>query len=270
MVEHAVSAVDWQGWLARWDAQQEGYISEREERFATMFDVLDVLLPPDFVAVDLGCGPGSLSRRLLDRFPRANVIALDMDPVLMTVGQNVHGTMKGRLRWVDADLADPAWSTRLGVDRVDAVLSTTALHWLTGDVLVRLYRALGTLVQEGGVFVDGDTIRFPPQLPTVRRLAAALEERLRQQSHDQQGVEDWEGWWRALEAEPALAEQFAERRRRFASRPLQPGKRFSGYPSEGTTSPVIDLHEAGLRNAGFREVATIWQRVESRVLLAVR
>jgi hypothetical protein len=33
---------------------------------------------------------------------------------------------------------------------------------------------------------------------------------------------------------------------------------------------VIDLHEAGLRNAGFREVATIWQRVESRVLLAIR
>ncbi|HYU16923.1 MAG TPA: class I SAM-dependent methyltransferase [Candidatus Acidoferrum sp.] len=235
-----------------------------------MLDVLEVLLPPDLVALDLGCGPGSLSRRLLDRFPRAHVVALDMDPVLMTIGQNVHGTVGGRLRWVDADLADPTWSTRLGVESVDAVLSTTALHWLTGDVLVRVYRQLGKLVREGGVFLDGDTIRFPPQLPTVRRLAAVLENRLRQDSHEQRGLEDWEGWWAALETESALAEQFAERRRRFAWRPLQPGKRFSGYPSEGDTSPVIDLHEAGLRNAGFREVATIWQRVESRVLVAIR
>jgi trans-aconitate methyltransferase len=51
--------VDWPAWLDRWDAQQTAYLPEREARFTVM--LLDVLLPPEFVAVDLGCGPGSLS-----------------------------------------------------------------------------------------------------------------------------------------------------------------------------------------------------------------
>ncbi len=37
--------------------------------------------------LDLGCGPGSLATRLLDRIPAATVIALDADPVLLAIGQ---------------------------------------------------------------------------------------------------------------------------------------------------------------------------------------
>jgi SAM-dependent methyltransferase len=264
------SALDWRRWLDRWDAQQAGYIPEREARFVTMFDVLEVMLPPEFLAVDLGCGPGSLARRLLDRFPGARCLAVDLDPVLLAMGQAVHGTIGGRLKWVDTDLREADWAGRLGTTRVDAVLSTTALHWLPSDVLARLYRQLGGLVREGGVFLDGDTIRFGPALPSFRQLGAALERRIRERAHTLQGVEDWEGWWAALEAEPATAELFAERRRRFAWRNLEPGKRFSAQPSDGPTSPIIDFHEAALRNAGFREVGVVWQRMEDRVLLAVR
>jgi len=38
-------ALDWQGWLRRWDAQQTGYIPDREDRFTAMLDVLEALLP---------------------------------------------------------------------------------------------------------------------------------------------------------------------------------------------------------------------------------
>jgi SAM-dependent methyltransferase len=264
------SALDWRRWLDRWDAQQAGYIPEREARFVVMFDVLEVMLPPEFLAVDLGCGPGSLARRLLDRFPGARCLAVDLDPVLLAMGQAVHGTIGGRLTWVDADLREADWAGRLGTTRVDAVLSTTALHWLPSDMLARLYRQLGGLVREGGVFLDGDTIRFGPALPSFRQLGATLEQRIRERAHTHRGVEDWEGWWAALEAEPAAAELFAERRRRFAWRNLEPGKRFSAQPSDGLTSPIIDFHEAALHNAGFREVRVVWQRMEDRVLLAVR
>jgi hypothetical protein len=101
-------------------------------------------------------------------------------------------------------------------------------------------------------------------------VAAVLEERTRRRSHDEQDIEDWERWWAALEAEPGLADLFAERQRRFAWCELEPGKRFSARPTQGATSPVIDLHEGALRNAGFREVGLIWQRVEDRVLMAIR
>ena len=45
--------VDWWDWLRRWDAQQEGYVPEREARFTAMFDALAELLPASFVALDL-------------------------------------------------------------------------------------------------------------------------------------------------------------------------------------------------------------------------
>ena len=57
--------INWAEWLRRWDAQQEGYVPEREARFAAMFDAVAELLPAAFVALDLGCGPGTLSQRLL-------------------------------------------------------------------------------------------------------------------------------------------------------------------------------------------------------------
>jgi len=62
--------VDWQSWLQRWDIQQTGYLSDRGARFKAMLDVLDALLPETFVALDLACGPGAISQRLLARFHR--------------------------------------------------------------------------------------------------------------------------------------------------------------------------------------------------------
>ena len=47
-------AIDWGDWLRRWDRQQTRYVPFREERFNAMFDAMEALLPPDFVALDLG------------------------------------------------------------------------------------------------------------------------------------------------------------------------------------------------------------------------
>jgi SAM-dependent methyltransferase len=106
--------IDWLDWLQRWDAQQEGYVPEREARFTAMFDALAALLPASFVALDLACGPGSISQRLLARFPGARAIAVDIDPVMLAIGQGAIGTMDGRLRWIEADLASPGWLGELG------------------------------------------------------------------------------------------------------------------------------------------------------------
>src|SRR5206468_2655808 len=88
----AVSTIDWHNWLHRWEAQQTGYLPNREARFDAMLDVLEALLPPDFVALDLCCGPGSISQRLLQRFPQARTVAVDLDPLLLAIGKAVLGT----------------------------------------------------------------------------------------------------------------------------------------------------------------------------------
>ena len=78
-------SVDWHQWLQPWDAQQTAYLPDREGRFRAMLDVLHILLPEEFTALDLACGPGAISQRLLARFPKAQSIAVDLDPVLLTM-----------------------------------------------------------------------------------------------------------------------------------------------------------------------------------------
>jgi len=250
--------LDWVAWLRRWDAQQTGYLPDREGRFNAMLDVLGALLPASFVALDLACGPGSISERLLARFPEARVVALDLDPVLLALGRGALGTVAGRLRWVEADLSRPRWLEALGEARVDAVLSTTALHWLSAKHLVHLYQQLATLLPEGGIFLNGDHMAFSPPHASFQRAANAIKERRHANAFTEQGGEDWARWWNALEQEPGTAELFAERARRFPSRDPE------------RLRPNHALHEAALLNAGFREVGTIWQNLDNRVLMAIR
>lgn len=254
---------DWARWLERWDAQQTGYLPDREARFGVMLDALEVLLPPGFAALDLCSGPGSISQRLLARFPGATCVAVDKDPLLLALGEGALGTLGGRLRWVDADVAVPGWPERVapGADtepQLDAVLSTTALHWLAPDRLVAVYRDLGRLLRPDGVFLNGDNMVFPPHAESFRRVGRALRERARVEAQERRGVESWDGWWAALREEPGLAPLLAERERRFASR------------DRSWANTGLALQRGALQDAGFREVGVLWQHGDNRVLMAVR
>ncbi len=250
--------LNWHEWMQRWDRQQSGYMPDREQRFTAMLDVLEALLPEQFVALDLACGSGSISQRLLNRFPHARCIAVDFDPILLLLGQNVLGDMQGRLRWVEADLRDPAWPTQLGVEQVDAVLSTTALHWLPAGTLVQVYHQLGKLVRPGGVVLNGDEYEFGQHMPTFRQVAETVPERVRRDVATQNGAEDWSTWWDRLKHEPGMEDLFAERQRRFIDE------------AHHGTHTLVELHEAALRDAGFREVGVIWQHMGNRVIMGVR
>ncbi len=251
--------VDWPEWLRRWDAQQEGYVPEREARFTAMFDALATLLPASFVALDLACGPGSISQRLLARFPEARAVAVDMDPVMLALGRGALGTVDGRLRWVELDLAEPDWLAALGETRVDAVLSSTALHWLWPDSLTRVYGDLAGLLPPGGLVLNADHMAFGPQSPTVARLSdRSLEREWSDAAFAARGIETAEQWWAALATAPGVEPLLAARARLFAGKQRQ------------ETPPDFDFHVAALREAGFREVETVWQVLSDRVLLAVR
>ena len=251
--------IDWSDWLRRWDAQQEGYVPEREARFTAMFDVLAELLPTSFVALDLACGPGSISQRLLARFPDAQVIAVDIDPVMLAIGRGALGTVDGRLRWIEADLASPDWLEALGETQLDAVLST--------------HRA--ALAGAGTV---------GPALPRPRSPAAARRPVPQRRQHGlQSSVADIRA------PEPACPRRAVDGRRLRGTRHRDGGAmvgrvhlgacvRAAADPAGGALrrqkaaglTSRLDVHVAALHDAGFREVGTIWQVLSSRVLLAVR
>lgn len=254
----ATETVAWNDWLRRWDAQQEVYIESRERRFEVMVSVLEALLPSEFLALDLAAGPGSASARMLRRLPGSRSIAVDTDPVLLRLGAGALGDHGGRLQWVQADLRDPAWVHTLGQDSFDAVISTTATHWLTPPELARVYRELARLLRPGGVLLNGDYLPLPAQLTRIRAAIKAVDEH-RQAAALARGSEAWQHWWDVLRDEPALRDAFAQRARLWPQ----------GVATE-ERSAGLAFHEAALLEAGFGEVGVVWQDLEERVLLALR
>ena len=166
-------------WINRWDAQQQLYMPDREERFTALIDAVEAGTGRnDPLVLDLGCGPGSLAVRLLDRIPGAHVVAIDSDPLLLTLGRAGYGDRAG-LRFADQDLRAPSWAGALALDRLaDAAVSTTALHWLDADALRGMYAQLATVLRPGGLLLDGDHLKEDEAAaPTLARLGEALTER---------------------------------------------------------------------------------------------
>lgn len=247
-----------QTWISGWEAQQDQFMPDREERFQIMFETLALMAGEGPMTVlDLGCGPGSLSVRLLERFPQARVVAVDLDPVLLKIGRETYAEHP-RLRFVSADLTDPGWTERLGLEEAPAAaLSTTALHWLHVRDLARLYRDLADLLRPGGVLLDGDHAHFP-DAPQLGKAASGLAAFLRQRrARALVAGQTWDGWWDSMRADPDLAAAFEERAR-------------LDYHHHRRDRPIDDAeHVELLEAAGFVEAGVIWQLGDDRVLAAV-
>ncbi|GAC1338356.1 MAG: class I SAM-dependent methyltransferase [Candidatus Dormibacteria bacterium] len=245
-------------WLRRWDAQQTRYIPHRPERFTAMVEALAALTGrSDPTVLDLGCGPGSLSARVLERLPDATLIAVDADPLLLEIGRRAFAGRQA-LHWLDADLRDPAWAERIDPLRlpVDAAVSSTALHWLDAGALGSLYATLGAVIRPGGAFIDADRLANGAAAPRLDGAARAVAEVLLGEGHPD--AESWTEWWTAVEADPAFADAVEERRRRAFEHP------------DDEAAPPLGTHLDGLRAAGFSEVGTVWQRGNDRILVAIR
>lgn len=250
--------------LARWDRQQEGYIEQREERFGVMFEILAHTFGDGFTVIDAACGPGSLSQRLLERFPSARVIAADADVMLLEMTRVALAPHAARVRVVEADLADPSWAGKILDAAQDmaapppvALVSTTALHWLSPGDLAEFYGAAGEILQPGGIVMNGDHMRFDARWPTLKEVAGSMRQRVEREAIVK-GEDDWAMWWERAERLPRLAPLKAARDAFYASRPPK-------RASSGEDCPV-EFHTAALRHAGFTEVGTAWQILDNYIV----
>jgi SAM-dependent methyltransferase len=240
-------------WLQRWDAQQQLHIPEREDRFAAITAALAAYAGDRPRVLDLGCGPGSLSARVLRRLPGAEIVAIDTDPVLLAIGRRALDQVP--VHFVDADLRGD-WTAQLPLPPpFDAAVSTTALHWLTLDELLPFYRRLAGVLRPGAVFLDGDRFDFDSDQQSIASTAREAQPDWRPLPP---GAEGWDAWWAAIEADPEYLPEVELRRARHHEHPHTHEQHTYGF------------HRATLLASGFREVGTIWQRLVNRVLIAIR
>ncbi|MFJ6695563.1 class I SAM-dependent methyltransferase [Streptomyces sp. NPDC091272] len=250
----AGGGTDWEGWQRSWDRQQEWYMPDREERLRVMLDMVEAVVGPEPRVLDLACGTGSITGRLLARFPGATSTGVDLDPALLAIAR---GTFEGdgRAEFVTADLMDPGWRSKLPYESYDAVLTATALHWLKLGPLGTLYGQLGELVRTGGVFMNADRMK-DPTTPRINAAERAARHALMERSKGGE-VRDWAGWWELAAAAPELAAPTAER---FA---------IFGEHADGET-PSLEWHAATLRAAGFAEARAVWSSPSDALVLAVK
>jgi len=248
--------VDWQRWMTSWDRQQEGYLPDREERFSTMLDVVDATRGSAPYVLDLACGLGSITDRVLERFPRARVVGLDIDPALLALNRAAHDK-DPRVSVVEANLSTPAWLQALADETFDAVLTATALHWLPAERVRRLYAEVSTVLRPEGVFCNAD--HMPSESSPLRKRIGDYIATRQRATFAQPTALDWTSWWEALGAEPEFSALVARRIELFGG---------EGHPAEET--PDVEWHLQSLRDGGFVDAAVVWRRYDDAVVAGLR
>lgn len=145
--------------LAEYDARIRTFIPDYEE----MLGVGAGAIPKrSGVIVDLGTGTGALSRRCLDRVPRARVVGIDADADVLEVAAERLGP---KASFVVGSFG------RTAIPRCDAVVSSLALHHVrTRAAKLALFRRIRAAMRPGGRFVSVDCYpaRYAP-LATIQR-----------------------------------------------------------------------------------------------------
>lgn len=256
------AAADWRSWQESWDRQQEWYMPDREERFRVMLDLVEALVGREPVVLDLACGTGSITDRLLKRFPGARSTGVDLDPALLTIAQG-HFSGDERVGFVTADLTDPHWVDALPHRSYDAVLTSTALHWLDREPLRTLYGQLAGVLRDGGAFLNADHM-VDESAPRINAAAQALHA-ARQERERAAGALDWSAWWSTVAEHPVLGEPA---RQRF---------HLLGDPREPAASDVTrdrprstQWHADTLREQGFAEARQVWCSPSDALMAALR
>jgi SAM-dependent methyltransferase len=227
------------------------FFPRRTECIEAILEVLTELLPAGrWRLLDLGAGTGSLSRALLDRFPTTSVVALDLDPVLMAIGRGSLGKADGRLSWRQIDLRASGWAESLDAEApFDAVVSLATLHHFSNRELAAIYGDLARLIRPGGLVLNAEGLAAGA--PTSR-LATRFDEARRR------GSPPSDGWWEAIEADPAFAEAVAERAT------LRDRMRSAGRKSSA------EAHCRALRRAGFAEATVAWRYLDEALVVGLR
>jgi ubiquinone/menaquinone biosynthesis C-methylase UbiE len=186
--------INWQNWIQRYDRMQERYLVNRGERFDIIAKLIKAICPNPELIVDLGCGTGSLTIRLLEEFDAAKIYAVDSDPASLLLAEHRLTHFKNRVQIVQADITKMDWDKCIGAD---TVVSATALHWLKAEDLEAVYQQIHKILRNGGIFLNADHSGSSSNL-IQRYWESNREQMLREQT---QSADDWDGFWRQFLSE---------------------------------------------------------------------
>ena len=111
--------------------------------------------------LELGCGTGELSMKILNRCPDAQIIALDYSPRMIEFARKKMDEA-GYQQWkgIEADFGEWANNPKkldIGAD-FDACVSSLAIHHLSDETKAQLFQRIGKSLKKGGCFWNADPV----------------------------------------------------------------------------------------------------------------
>ena len=135
----------------------------QKEVESRLLEQLDYVAQPPTRIVDIGCGPGRASAALKRRWPKAQVIALDLALPMLVEAKKQAGWWRPRFARINAD----ASSLPLADASVDVIFSSLCIQWIAD--LPALFAEWRRVLAPGGLLLVST---FGPQ--TLHELRAAF------------------------------------------------------------------------------------------------
>ncbi|MEG3899258.1 MULTISPECIES: class I SAM-dependent methyltransferase [unclassified Microcoleus] len=202
-------------------------------KYDEMLDVLTACIASaNHRILELGCGTGELSLKVLQRYPSVEIIAVDYSPRMLDFARAKIESAGYAARWTGIEMDFGEWANNPNLsslgDKFDACISSLAIHHLEDEMKLKLFRRIRESLNAGGCFWNAD--------PTLAESAAMKDIYQRRE-------EDW-----ALSQGETLAQIRAN-----------VGTSVSYGYSNPDRLATLSAHLEMLASSGFETVAVPWK-----------
>lgn len=156
--------------------QSDREAAERAEIHGLLVSLLPFEESARLRVLDIGSGHGILAGAILDAFPNAHAVGLDISEPMMEMGRERMARFGDRFRYHVGDFASGTLPAELS-GPFDLVVSSRAIHHLPPESKRKLYAEVFEHLEPGGCFVNIDNMRPHDDFLRERYRVAADRER---------------------------------------------------------------------------------------------
>jgi ubiquinone/menaquinone biosynthesis C-methylase UbiE len=164
-----ITAYDRPDRVARYDADMQLLHPNRSPMIQAALGALPLDRPAPLRGLDLGAGTGYFTRRFLEEFPQARVVAIDGAAAMIDLARERLGDLGRRVDFREGDFRRLS-GLLTGCRDFDVAFSSYALHHLDAAEKTALVRDALSHLRDGGWFVNADLLACDcPALEPVLR-----------------------------------------------------------------------------------------------------
>jgi tRNA (cmo5U34)-methyltransferase len=152
--------------VSMYDADMEIMHPLRWKMIEIALEILPFHQTQSLRALDLGVGTGIFSKRFLEKYPNARVVAIDGATSMLELAKSRLGDLTQRVEWILSDFQ--AMATKVTRPNIfDVVISSYALHHLNVQEKLAVMKSVVQAIKPGGWFLNADIVEA--EAPEVER-----------------------------------------------------------------------------------------------------